>query len=223
MKILLIEDDPQTASYVAKGFSKHGHSVELATEGRHGLFLCTSGQFDLVIVDRRLPGMDGLAIVKAIRAAEIAVPVLFLTTVAGVDDRVAGLEAGGDDYLVKPFHFSELLARANALMRRPPISVDQTVLRLADLEMNLLQRKVTRGGKDIDLLPREFELLHYLLRNSDRIVTRTMLLEHVWDFHFDPKTSVVETHISRLRAKIDRPFEQPLIHTVQRFGYSLHA
>lgn len=223
MKLLLIEDDPHTATVVINGFNDHGHVVEVASDGPQGLFLSTGGTYDLIIVDRRLPGLDGLSLVKAIRAAEIKVPVLFLTTVAGVDDRVAGLEAGGDDYLVKPFHFSELLARANALVRRPPINTEQAVLRVADLELNLLQHKVTRGGMEIDLLPREFTLLHYLMKNADRVVTRTMLLEHVWDFHFDPKTSVVETHISRLRVKIDKPFDRPLIHTVHRSGYSLHA
>ncbi len=223
MKLLLIEDDPHTATVVINGFNDHGHVVEVASDGPQGLFLSTGGTYDLIIVDRRLPGLDGLSLVKAIRAAEIKVPVLFLTTVAGVDDRVAGLEAGGDDYLVKPFHFSELLARANALVRRPPINTEQAVLRVADLELNLLQHKVTRGGVEIELLPREFTLLHYLMKNADRVVTRTMLLEHVWDFHFDPKTSVVETHISRLRVKIDKPFDRPLIHTVHRSGYSLHA
>jgi two-component system OmpR family response regulator len=223
MKLLLIEDDPQTAALVAKGFREHDHVIDIATEGRQGLFLSTSGSYDVVIVDRRLPGLDGLSIVRAIRAADIKVPILFLTTVSGIEDRVVGLEAGGDDYLVKPFHFSELLARANALARRPPISTEQTVLRVADLEMDLLRRRVLRNHVEIDLLPREFALLHYLMKNAERIVTRAMLLEHVWDFHFDPKTSIVETHISRLRVKIDKPFDKPLIHTVHRSGYSLHA
>ena len=223
MKFLLIEDDPEVASYVAKGLEEKGHAIEAVGDGLEGLLLCMSEKYDLIIADRRLPGTDGLSIVKAVRAADIKTPILFLTTVSGLEDRVEGLNAGADDYLVKPFAFSELLARVNALLRRPPLTDAQTVLQIADLEMNLIQRRVTRGGQVIDLLPREFELLQYLMRNADRVVTRTMLLEHVWDFHFDPKTSVVETHISRLRAKIDRPFDQPLIHTVPRAGYSLHA
>jgi two-component system OmpR family response regulator len=223
MKFLLIEDDPEVASYVVRGLEEKGHTIESVGDGLEGLLLCMSERYDLIIADRRLPGTDGLSIVKAVRAADIKTPILFLTTVSGLEDRVEGLNAGADDYLVKPFAFSELLARVNALLRRPPLTDTQTVLQIADLEMNLIQRRVTRGGQVIDLLPREFELLQYLMRNADRVVTRTMLLEHVWDFHFDPKTSVVETHISRLRAKIDRPFDQPLIHTVPRSGYSLHA
>lgn len=223
MKFLLIEDDPEVASYVVRGLEEKGHTIESVGDGLEGLLLCMSEKYDLIIADRRLPGTDGLSIVKAVRAADIKTPILFLTTVSGLEDRVEGLNAGADDYLVKPFAFSELLARVNALLRRPPLIDTQTVLQIADLEMNLIQRRVTRGGQVIELLPREFELLQYLMRNADRVVTRTMLLEHVWDFHFDPKTSVVETHISRLRAKIDRPFDQPLIHTVPRSGYSLHA
>jgi two-component system OmpR family response regulator len=223
MKFLLIEDDFEVARYVADGLEEQGHLVESTGNGLEGLLLSTSERYDLIIADRRLPGMDGLSIVKAVRAADIKTPILFLTTVSGLDDRVEGLNAGADDYLVKPFAFSELLARVNALLRRPSLVDAQTVLQVADLEMNLIQRRVMRGGQVVELLPREFELLHYLMKHADRVVTRTMLLEHVWDFHFDPKTSVVETHISRLRAKIDRPFDQPLIHTVPRAGYSLHA
>jgi two-component system OmpR family response regulator len=170
-----------------------------------------------------LPGLDGLSIVKTIRSAGVKTPVLFLTTMSGIDDRVAGLEAGGDDYLLKPFAFSELLARINALTRRPPLSNEQTVLRVADLEMDLITRRVTRNSQTIELQPREFVLLEHLMRNTGRVVTRTMLLEQVWDFHFDPKTNVVETHISRLRAKIDKPFDTDLIHTKRGAGYSLHA
>jgi len=170
-----------------------------------------------------LPGLDGLGVVKTMRGAGVKTPVLFLTTMSGINDRVAGLEAGGDDYLLKPFAFSELVARINALARRPPLSNEQTVLKVGDLEMDLIQRRVTRAGRAIDLQPREFRLLEYLLRNAGRVLTRTMLLEHVWDFNFDPETNVVETHISRLRAKIDRPFDTELIHTVRGAGYSLHA
>lgn len=223
MKFLLVEDDQKTAAYIETGLREHGHAVDLASDGERGLILCTTGSYDLAIIDRRLPGIDGLSIVKAARAANIQTPIMFLTTVAGVDDRVAGLDAGGDDYLVKPFHFSELLARINALLRRPPITAEQIILHVADLEMNRVQRRVTRGGCVIDLMPKEFELLDYLMSNSDRVVTRKMLLEDVWGFHFNPRTSVVETHISRLRAKVDRPFDKPLIHTVPRAGYSLHA
>jgi two-component system OmpR family response regulator len=177
----------------------------------------------LAVVDRMLPGLDGLSLVKALRAAGTRTPVLFLTAVGGVDDRVEGLEAGGDDYLVKPFAFSELLARANALSRRPPVQDQKTVLRVADLELDLVKRRVTRQGQLLDLQPREFLLLEILMRNEGRVLTRTMLLERVWDLHFDPKTSVVETHISRLRSKIDRPFGSALLHTVRNTGYSLHA
>jgi two-component system OmpR family response regulator len=223
MKILLAEDDSATAHFVSKALHEQGHAVDVAADGLTGLQLCTGEAYDLAIVDRRLPGLDGLSLVRAARAAKIQTPILFLTTVAGVEDRVEGLEAGGDDYLVKPFVPSELLARVNALLSRPPLGNEPTVLRVADLEMDLLKRTVTRAGKAIALLPREFKLLEYMMRNPDRVVTRTMLLEKVWDFHFDPKTNVVETHISRLRVKIDRPFECPLLHTVPRMGYSMHA
>ena len=223
MKILVIEDDAETASYIVKGLEQEGLVVEHADDGRDGLVLAASNSHDVIIVDRMLPSLDGLAIVKTIRSAGVRTPVLFLTTLSGIDDRVAGLEAGGDDYLSKPFAFSELLARINALARRPPLSNEQTTLQVADLEMDLIQRRVTRGDETIDLQPREFRLLEYMMRNSGRVVTRTMLLEHVWEFHFDPKTNVVETHISRLRSKIDKPFDTDLIHTVRGAGYSLHA
>lgn len=223
MKILVIEDDKETADYVARGLREEGHVVDAADNGRDGLFLAAEGAYELLIVDRMLPGLDGLALVKTVRGAGIKTPVLFLTTLGGVDDRVAGLEAGGDDYLIKPFAFAELAARVNALGRRPPITGEPTTLRVADLEMDLLRRRVTRRGRRIELQPREFRLLEYLLRHAGEVVTRTMLLEHVWDFHFDPKTSVVETHVSRLRAKIDRDFAPELIHTVRGAGYCLRA
>ena len=175
-----------------------------------------------MVVDRMLPGMDGLSMVKSLRASGNKTPVIFLTAVSGVDDRVAGLEAGADDYLTKPFAFSELMARVNALARRPAASVESTHLQVSDLKLDLLARTATRDGKDIDLQPREFTLLEVLMRNEGRVVSRTMLLEQVWDFHFDPKTSVVETHISRLRGKIDKPFPEPLLHTVRNLGYSMH-
>ena len=223
MKILVIEDDAETASYIVKGLEQEGLVVEHADDGRDGLVLAAGNSHDVIIVDRMLPSLDGLAIVKTIRSAGVKTPVLFLTTLSGIDDRVAGLEAGGDDYLSKPFAFSELLARVNALARRPPLSNEQTTLRVTDLEIDLIQRRVMRDGQTIDLQPREFRLLEYMMRNTGRVVTRTMLLEHVWEFHFDPKTNVVETHISRLRSKIDKPFDIDLIHTVRGAGYSLHA
>ncbi|MBO9194487.1 winged helix-turn-helix domain-containing protein [Rhizobium sp. 16-449-1b] len=223
MWVLVVEDDRRAADYVARGFIQAGHSCDVVHDGRDGLFQATREAYDVVIVDRMLPGLDGLSLVKALRAARVSTPTLFLTAVGGVDDRVDGLEAGGDDYLVKPFAFSELLARANALARRPRLQEQKTVLRVADLELDLLRRQVTRAGQIIDLQPREFTLLEVLMRGEGRVVTRTMLLERVWDFHFDPKTSVVETHISRLRAKIDRPFPVQLLHTVRNTGYSLHA
>jgi two-component system OmpR family response regulator len=221
MKILLIEDDQTTADYVAKGLRQHGHVIDSARTGRDGLLLAAGETYDVMIVDRMLPGLDGLRIVKTIRGAGVKTPVLFLTTLGGIDDRVAGLEAGGDDYLVKPFAFAELLARVNALARRPPPADVQTSLSVADLQLDLLKRSVTRGGKRIALQPQEFKLLEYLMRHAERVVTRTMLLENVWDFHFDPQTTVVETHISRLRSKIDAGSDKPLIHTVRGSGYCL--
>ncbi len=223
MKILVIEDDAETAAYIANGLKEHGHTVDLAATGRDGLVLAVGERYDLMVVDRMLPELDGLSIVKTVRAAGIETPVLFLTALGGVDDRVTGLDAGGDDYLVKPFAFSELLARINALARRPPVTSAETVLQVEDLEMDLLKRAVTRNGQTLDLQPREFRLLEYLMRHAGQVVTRTMLLEYVWDFHFDPHTNVVETHISRIRTKVDKPFDMPLIHTVRGAGYCLRA
>lgn len=223
MKILLIEDDAETADFVVKSLAEKGLVVDHFADGRGGLVQAASEPYDVMIVDRMLPGLDGLAIVKTVREAGVETPVLFLTTMSGVDDRVEGLEAGGDDYLVKPFAFSELLARVHALARRPPLKTEETSLRVGNLEMDLLRRHVARNGQDIELQPREFQLLECLMRNADRVVTRTMLLEQVWDFHFDPKTNVVETHVSRLRAKIDKPFDSELIHTVRGAGYSMYA
>jgi two-component system OmpR family response regulator len=222
VKILLVEDDSQTADYIAKGLREHGHVVDKTDNGRDGLYMATGEPYDVMIVDRNLPKMDGLSLVKAARASGTTTPALFLTTMGGVDDRVAGFEAGGDDYLVKPFAFAELLARVGALARRPPM-VATTALRVGDLEIDLLARTVTRGGKRIELLAQEFKILEYLMRHAGEIVTRTMLLEKVWDFHFDPKTNIVETHISRLRSKIDRGFDKPLLHTVRGAGYVIRA
>jgi two-component system, OmpR family, response regulator len=223
MRLLLIEDDAAVSAYVARGLTEAGHVCDVLADGTDGLFQATRESYEVLVVDRMLPGLDGLSLVRALRAAGVRTPVLFLTALGGIDDRVAGLEAGGDDYLTKPFAFAELLARVNALARRPPVQDVQTVLRVADLELDMMRRQARRGGQAIDLLPKEFTLLEVLMRNAGRVVTRTMLLERVWDFHFDPKTSVVETHISRLRAKIDKPFDVALLHTVKNAGYMLHA
>lgn len=223
MIVLLVEDDAETAAYVGRSLKEHGHVVNHAATGREGLLLATQSQHDVLIVDRMLPGMDGLALVKTLRGAGYAAPILLLTTLSGIDDRVEGLNAGADDYLVKPFAFSELLARLNALARRPPPAQVQTMLQVGDLKVDLLRRKVTRGSEVIDLQPREFQLLEFLMRHADQIVTRTMLLEGVWEFHFDPKTNVVETHISRLRSKVDRGRHPELIQTIRGAGYCLRA
>jgi len=223
MKILLIEDDAETAAYVANGLREQGHVVDHAAEGRDGLFLATESPYDVMIVDRMLPGLDGLTLVKTVRGTGVKTPILFLTTCSGIEERVEGLEAGGDDYLIKPFAFSELVARVQALSRRPPLAEVTTQLKVADLELDLLARTAARAGRDLDLKPLEFKLLEYLVRNTNRVVTRTMLLEKVWEFHFDPQTNVVETNISRLRAKVDRGFGCDLIHTVRGAGYMLHV
>jgi two-component system OmpR family response regulator len=225
MRVLLIEDDKAAASYVAKGLQESGHNVDVAHTGRDGLLMAAGALYDALIVDRMLPGLDGLGVVKTLRATGNRTPVLFLSALGEVDDRVKGLKAGGDDYVVKPFAFSELLARLEALNRRAGQSSDgpETVLRYDDLMMDLLARRVERGGREIDLQPREFRLLEVLLRHAGQVMTRTMLLEKVWDYRFDPQTNVIDVHISRLRQKIDRGFDRPLIHTVRGAGYSLRA
>ena len=223
MKLLLIEDDVRMAEFILRGLKEHGLVADPAAHGKDGLFLAASEKYDAVIADRMLPGLDGLSIVKMLRSTGNHVPTLFLTTMGGIDDRVEGLEAGADDYLVKPFAFAELLARLGALMRRPPVNDVKTTLRVGELEIDLLKRIVMRAGKTVDLQPQEFKLLEYLMRSEGRIVTRTMLLENVWDFHFDPQTSVVETHISRLRAKIDKGFGTEMLKTMRGVGYSLRA
>lgn len=223
MRILVVEDDRDNADFIVNGLLDLHHGADVAEAGPEGLKRAITGRYDAVVLDRMLPGLDGLSIVKAMRAAGVATPVLFLTNLSGIDDRVEGLSAGGDDYLVKPFAFSELLARLSALARRPPLVDEPTALTVDDLEMDLIRRTVRRGGQTIDLQPREFQLLEFLIRSEGRIVTRTMLLEKVWRFHFDPKTNIVETHISRLRAKIDRGKRTALIHTVRGVGYSLRA
>jgi len=221
MKILIIEDDTDTASYVATGLAEQGHVVDRAPHGRDGLFLAAGETYDVLIVDRMLPGLDGLAIVKTIRGAGVKTPILFLTAVDGIGDRVEVLEAGGDDYLVKPFAFAELAARVNALGCRPALAEAGTALCVGDLQMDLLRRVVRRGDQVIELQSREFRLLEYLMRHPGQLVTRTMLLEHVWDLHFDPHTTVVETHISRLRSKLDQEDDRSLIQTVRGAGYRL--
>jgi two-component system OmpR family response regulator len=223
MKILVAEDDKTTSEFLRKGLIENGHSVDCVFDGREALTYCMYNQCDLVILDRMMPGMDGLSVLKALRAAGKALPVIFLTAMADVDDRVDGLLAGGDDYLVKPFQFSELMARVTALARRPQSTEKVTQLKVYDLELDLLTRTATRADTRIDLQAKEFALLEILMRNSGRIVTKTMLLEQVWDFNFDPRSTVVETHVSRLRAKIDKPFEVQLLHTSRNSGYSLRA
>jgi two-component system OmpR family response regulator len=223
VRILLVEDDAETAAYLMRGLGDEGHHIAVAHDGRNGLLRASREEWDLLIVDRMLPILDGLEMVRSMRSANIETAVLFLTTLGGIDDRVHGLNAGADDYLVKPFAFSELAARVAALGRRPRKAVQETMLRVADLEMNLLARTVRRGGESVDLQPREFRLLEYMMRHAEQVVTRTMLLENVWDLHFDPHTSVVETHMSRLRGKVDRGRAVPLISTVRGSGYSLRA
>jgi len=221
MRILVIEDDRDAADYLIKGLRESGYSVDHAADGREGLSLALSESYDAMIVDRMLPGPDGLSIVEMVRKANIPTPVLFLSALGDVEDRVSGLKAGGDDYLVKPFAFSELLARLEALLRRSNPSQENTFLKVGDLEMDLLARKVTRQGKRVYLHPREFRLLEYLMRHAGQVVTRTMLLENVWEYHFDPQTNVIDVHISRLRQKIDKPFDAPILQTVRGAGYKL--
>ena len=224
LRILLIEDDTETRAYVTSGLTQEGHYVRETADGRDGLFIASTEDFDLLIVDRMLPSMDGLSLVKTLRASNIETPILFLTTMSGISDRVTGLNAGGDDYLVKPFAFAELSARVAALGRRPRgMAVETARLRIADLELDVLSRVVRRGGREISLQPREFCLLEYLMRHVGQVVTRTMLLDNVWNYHFDPKTNVVESHLSRLRTKVDKGFAAELIHTVRGSGYCIRA
>lgn len=221
MRILVIEDDRATADYVAKGLIEAGHVVDIARYGKDGLFLALSETYEVVVTDRMLPGPDGLSILRALRSAGKRTPVLVLTALGEVGARVEGLDAGADDYLVKPFAFSELRARVDALARRPAGIIEATTLRVADLEMDLLKRTVRRAGRPIELLPTEFRLLEYMMRHAGQVLTRTMLLEHVWDFNFDPTTNVVDVQISRLRKKIDQGFDPPLLRTVRGAGYAL--
>lgn len=221
MRILVIEDDRSTGDYLRQGLEQEGHVVDLCRNGREGLITAQTGDFDVLVIDRMLPDLDGLSLLRTLCAASNRTPAIFLTAIGGVGDRIEGLDAGGDDYLVKPFAFGELSARINALARRPQMRDTGAVLEAGDLRMDLIARKVTRAGRDIDLLPREFALLECLLRRKGRVQTRTMLLESVWDLNFDPQANVVESHISRLRAKVDKPFETELIKTVRGAGYRI--
>jgi two-component system OmpR family response regulator len=223
MRVLFVEDDHQLSAFVLKALREVGAVADHASDGREGLFLAAGGGYDVLILDRMLPKLDGLAILRTLRASGDTTPVLILSALGEVEDRVAGLRAGGDDYLVKPFAFSELHARLEALDRRRSREAPATRLQVADLELDLLTREVRRAGTPIALQPREFRLLEYLMRHTGQVVTRTMLLEHVWDYHFDPQTNVIDVHISRLRAKIDKGFDPPLLHTVRGAGYILRG
>jgi two-component system OmpR family response regulator len=224
MKVLLVEDNERVARFVKKGLSEAGHTIDHADNGRDGMFLAASEPYDVIVMDRMLPGdIDGLGIIGALRKAGSKTPILILSALSDVDERIRGLKSGGDDYLVKPFAFGELLARIDALARRSQDSPAETTLVLGDLSMDLLSRKVTRAGKGVPLQPREFKLLEYLMRHANQVVTRTMLLENVWDYHFDPQTNVVDVHVSRLRQKIDAGFERQLLRTIRSAGYMLTA
>ncbi len=223
MRILIIEDDLEAADWLSKGLQESGHIIDHASDGETGLALATSEQYDVLIVDRMLPKMDGLEIIRNIREQNIKTPTLILSALSEVNEKVEGLRAGGDDYLAKPYAFAELLARVEGLARRPEVELQQTVLVAGDLEMDLLSRKVKRAGQEILLQPREFKLLEYLMRNADKVVTRTMLLENVWNYHFDPQTNVIDVHISRLRGKIDKEFDRPILETIRGAGYMIRA
>jgi two-component system OmpR family response regulator len=223
MRILIVEDDAETSAFIAQGLSQAGHQVTTSSDGRDGLFQATGGEFDAIVADRMLPSLDGLAMVKALRAAGDTTPVLMLTAVGGIADRVEGLESGADDYLVKPFAFSELAARLNALARRPAARGEPHQLKVADVVLDLHRRTVERAGRRVHLQPREFALLAELMRNPRRVMTRTMLLERVWDFDFDPKTNIVETHLSRLRSKLNAGFDEDAIETVRGAGYMIRG
>jgi two-component system OmpR family response regulator len=223
MRILVIEDDRDAASWLIKGLTESGHVIDHAANGEDGLAMAQENLHDILIVDRMLPKMDGLSIIRTLRAKGVTTPVLILSALSDVDERVKGLRAGGDDYLAKPYAFSELLARVEGLGRRSSQEPQETKLKVADLEMDLLTRAVTRAGQNIPLQPREFKLLEYLMRNAGHIVTRTMLLENVWDYHFDPQTNVIDVHVSRLRSKIDKGFDEPLLQTVRGAGYMIRA
>jgi two-component system OmpR family response regulator len=223
VRVLIVEDDKDVASFIQQGLSQEGWNVDVAHDGKDGLFLATTEQYDALIVDRMLPGVEGLTLIRTLRASQNETPALILSALGEVDDRVKGLKAGGDDYLTKPFAFRELLARLEVLVRRAGNAgnAPETHLQIADLELDVLKREVKRAGKLIDIQPREYQLLEFLMRHRDQVVTRTMLLEGVWNYHFDPQTNVIDVHISRLRAKIDKGFDKPLLHTVRGAGYRM--
>lgn len=225
MKILIVEDDREAARFLAKGLTEAGHVVDHAADGLDGYALAEAGGYDVLVVDRMLPKLEGLSLIRSLREQGDTTPVLILSALGQVDDRVKGLRAGGDDYLTKPYAFSELLARVEVLARRrgPGAGGEETVYRVGDLELDRLSRRVTRAGREIELQPREFRLLEYLMKNAGQVVTRTMLLEHVWDYHFDPQTNVIDVHVSRLRAKIDKGFDTALIQTVRGAGYRIRG
>jgi two-component system OmpR family response regulator len=223
MKILVIEDDREAAEYIQKAYDEAGHTADVAADGETGFSLADSGDYDVLVVDRMLPRRDGLSVVAQLRARGKTTPVLILSALGEVDDRVTGLRAGGDDYLTKPYAFSELLARTEALNRRGQSKEVETVYKVGDLELDRLSHMVRRAGREIVLQPREFRLLEYLMRHAGQVVTRTMLLENVWDYHFDPQTNVIDVHVSRLRAKIEKEFDSPVLHTVRGAGYMLRA
>jgi two-component system OmpR family response regulator len=223
MRILIIEDDREAASYLVKAFREAGHVADHAADGEDGLAMAMDGPYDVLVVDRMLPKKDGLTVIGELRAAGKETPVLILSALGQVDDRVKGLRAGGDDYLPKPYSFSELLARVEVLARRRMAGAPETVYRVGDLELDRLSHRVLRGAEEILLQPREFRLLEYLMKNAGQVVTRTMLLEHVWDYHFDPQTNVIDVHVSRLRSKIDKGFDKALIHTIRGAGYTVRA
>lgn len=221
MRVLIIEDDLEVAKFISKGLQESGHTPCHEADGKEGLFTAASETFDVMIVDRMLPHIEGLAIIQTLRASGNNTPALILSALGDLNDRVRGLKAGGDDYLVKPFAFSELLARLEVLVRRTRNAAPETLLRVGDLEVDMLSRRVTRAGQLIDLQPREFRLLEYLMKHEGQVITRTMLFENVWDYHFDPMTNVIDVHISRLRRKIDKDFDRPILHTIRGAGYVL--
>lgn len=223
MKVLVVEDDERTASFIERGLTEAGHTVDVAVNGSDGLQVGMSGAHDAIVMDRMLPGMSGVEAISMLRAEGVLAPVLMLTALGSVDDRVSGLEAGADDYLVKPFAFSELMARLQALVRRPPLVEQVSVISISDLEIDTKRRRVTRAGRRVDLTPQEYKLLEYLALRTGETVTRTMLLESLWGFHFDPRTNIVDAHVSRLRAKVDKGFDEELIHTLRGVGYVLEA
>jgi two-component system OmpR family response regulator len=223
MRVLIVEDDDRTAAFLTKGFNQAGYAIDRAADGEEGLFMALNAPYDVAVIDIMLPRLDGLRMIEKLRKRRLRLPIIVLSAKKSVDDRVLGLQSGGDDYLIKPFAFSELLARTQALLRRANQIAEPTTLKVEDLSLDVVKRKVFRGEREIDLQQREFALLEYLMRNAGRVVSKTMIMEHVWDYNFDPETNVVESRICRLRDKIDRSFPRKLIHTVRGAGYILEA